>query len=221
MSNTIIICEVSEVTFRFVLCTSLYAMAYTKGRVHAMYMVMYISKNIGFLSAHIMYITTYKAMYVAMYVMLYMYAKCGQLLNDFGHNSRRSICLDAFDRVLMSNNRNLAIEVVTSHFCEVTNRVFRRNLATGLLKSLGKTHFARLARLHSTILTYREINVHVMYMYIPLYAGVRKITSLTSLTSQSVKNPTFLAIFYPIPCEVTSKTSFCVTSLTSQSVTGG
>jgi len=71
------------------------------------------------------------------------------------------------------------------------------------------------------MLTYSKINVHAMYMYILLYAGGKKITSQTSLTSQIVKNPMFLAFFYASKCEVTSQTPFYVTSLTSQSVTGG
>jgi hypothetical protein len=192
-----------------------------QGCVRAMYIAMYMPKNIDVFGAHIMYITTYKAMYMALYVALYMYAKGSQLLRKFGRKCRQTKRLDAFTLSSPTRNRNLAIEVVTSQFCEVTKRDLSRNLATELLKALGKMHFARLARLRLTILTYREINVHVMYMYISLYAGGKKITSQTSLTSQVVKTPTFLAIFYAIPCEVTSKTSFCVTSLTSQSVIGG
>jgi len=221
MSNSTTICEVSEVTFQVDPCTSLYAMAYMQGCVRAMYVAMYMLKNIGFFGAHIMYITTYKAMYMGLYVTLYMYTKTRQSLSQFDRKSLQANALDAIALVLPLKTRNLAIEVVTSHFCEVTNRAFGRNLATELLKTLGKMQFARLARLRFTMLTYSEINVHAMYMYILLYAGVKKITSQTSLTSQIFKNTMFLAFFYALKCEVTSQTSFSVTSLTSQSVTGG
>lgn len=221
MSNSTTICEVSEVTFQVAPRTSLYAMAYMQGCARAMYVAMYMLKNMGFSGAHIMYITTYKAMYMGLYVTLYMYAKTIQSLSQIDRKYPQDKVLDALAVALPLITRNLAIEVVTSHFCEVTNRVFGRNLATELLKTLGIMQFARLARLRFTMLTYSEINVHAMYMYILLYAGVRKITSQTSLTSQIVKNPMFLAFFYALKCEVTSQTPFSVTSLTSQSVTGG
>lgn len=221
MSNSTTICEVSEVMFQVASCTSLYVTAYMQGCVRAMYVAMYMSKNIGFFGAHIMYITTYKAMYMGLYVTLYMYAKISESLSQFDRKSLQTRRLVALALALPLKTRNLAIEVVTSHFCEVTNRVFGRNLATGLPKSLRILQFARLARLHLTILTYGEIYVQVMYMYILLYGGGKKITSQTSLTSQIVKNPMFLAFFYALQCEVTSQTPFFVTSLTSQSVTGG
>lgn len=221
MSNLFIICEVSEVTFQVALRTSLYAMMYMQGCVRAMYIAMYMLKNIGFFGAHFMYIMTYMAMYMGLYVTLYMYAKPSQSVSQFDRKYPQAKALDAFALALPLKTRNLAFEVVTSHFCEVTNRVFGRNLATEVLKPLGKMQFARLARLRFSMLTYREINVHAMYMYILLYAGVKKITSLTSLTSQIVKNPMFLAFFYAPKCEVTSQTPFSVTSLTSQSVAGG
>ena len=221
MSNSTIICEVSEVTFQVALRTSLYAMMYMQGRVRAMYIAMYMLKNIGFFGAQIMYIMTYMAMYMGLYVTMYMYAKTSQSLSQFDRKCPQTKALDAFALSLPLKTRNLAIEVVTSHFCEVTNRDFGRNLATEMRKPQGITQFARFARLRFTMLTYSKINVHAMYMYILLYAGGKKITSQTSLTSQIVKNPMFLAFFYALKCEVTSQTPFSVTSLTSQSVTGG
>lgn len=221
MSNSTIDCEVSEVTFQVALRTWLYAMAYTSGRVHAMYMVRYMLKNIGFFGAHFMYITTYMAMYMGLYVTMYMYAETSQSLSQFDRKCSQDKPLDAAALALPLNSRNLAIEVVTSHFCEVTNRVLGRNLATEMRKPQGKTQFARLARLRFTMLTYSKINVHAMYMYILLYAGGKKITSQTSLTSQIVKNPMFLAFSYAPKCEVTSQTPFSVTSLTSQPAIGG
>ncbi len=178
-------------------------------------------KYIGLFIARIMYIATYKAMYMDVYVTLYMYAKTSQSLCQFDRKYSHAKELDSLAHALPLNTRNLAIEVVTSHFCEVTNRVFGRNLATEMPRTQGKTQLARLARLRFTMLTYSKINVHAMYMYILLYAGVKKITSQTSLTSQIVKNPMFLAFFYAPKCEVTSQTPFSVTSLTSQTVTGG
>jgi hypothetical protein len=199
----------------------LYAMAYMQGCVRAMYMGLYMLKIVGFFGAHVTYITMYMAMYMGLYVTLYMYAKTSQSQSKFDRKYPQDKPLDSIALVLPLKTRNLAIEVVTSHFCEVTNRVLGRNLATEMRKPQGKTQFARLARLRFTMLTYSKINVHVMYMYILLYAGVKKITSQTSLTSQIVKNPMFLAFFYAPKCEVTSQTPFSVTSLTSQSVTGG
>ncbi len=221
MSKTTIICEVSEVTFQVVSCTWLYAMAYTGSCVRAMYIAMHMSKNVGIFRAHTMYTTTYKAMYMGMYVMLYMYAKCGRLVNDIGHKSRQFSHLDAIILAPVHSKRNLANGSRNLAKMRGYKSGLRRNLAIDLLKSLGILHFARLARLHSTILTYREINVHVLYMYILLYSGGKKITSQTSLTSQVDKKSTFLAVFNAIWCEVNSKTSICVTSLTSQPVTGG
>jgi hypothetical protein len=146
MSNSTIICEVSEVTFQVALRTSLYAMMYMQGRVRAMYIAMYMLKNIGFSGAHIMYITTYMAMYMGLYVTMYMYAKTSQSLSQCDRKYPQAKALDAFALALPLKTRNLAIEVVTSHFCEVTNRVFGRNLATEMRKPQGKTQFARLAR---------------------------------------------------------------------------
>ena len=221
MSNSKAICEVSEVKFQVASRTSLYVMAYMQGCVRAMYMGLYMLKIVGFFGAHIMYITTYMAMYMGLYVTVYMYTKTSQSLSQIYRKHLQAKALDAFALALPLKTRNLAIEVVTSHFREVTNRVLGRNLATEMRKPQGKTQFARLARLRFTMLTYSKINVHAMYMYILLYAGVKKITSQTSLTSQIVKNPMFLAFFYAPKCEVTSQTPFSVTSLTSQSVTGG
>lgn len=58
-----------------------------------------------------------------------MYAKTSQSLSQFDRKYPQTKALDAFALSLPLKTRNLAIEVVTSHFCEVTNRDFGRNLA--------------------------------------------------------------------------------------------